>query len=117
VETEIITALIAAGSSLFCALIVGCFQNWRLKKKYEYKNKENLETIQADITTQLKLINKDIVQLTEEQKKYNNLQIKIADANLAITTLDTNQKSLFRTIDRIEKQIDEIFKELKNGRK
>ena len=50
-----------------------------------------------------------IEELTEEQKKYNHLQERIAEAQLAITKLDTNQKNIMD-------DIEELKKELKNGR-
>ena len=51
-----------------------------------------------------------IEELTEEQKKYNHLQERMAEAQLAITKLDTNQKNI---LDDIE----EMKREIKDGRK
>lgn len=51
-----------------------------------------------------------IEELTEEQKKYNHLQERMAEAQLAITKLDTNQKNILD-------DIDEIKREIKDGRK
>ena len=50
-----------------------------------------------------------IEELTEEQKKYNHLQERVAKAQLAITELDVNQKN-------IKQDIEEIKSELKNGK-
>ena len=50
-----------------------------------------------------------IEELTEEQKKYNHLQERMAEAQLAITKLDTNQKNILQ-------DIEELKTELKNGR-
>ena len=51
-----------------------------------------------------------IEELTEEQKKYNHLQERMAEAQLAITKLDTNQKNILE-------DIDELKSELKNERR
>lgn len=51
-----------------------------------------------------------IEELTEEQKKYNHLQERMAEARLAINTLDTNQKNILE-------DIEEIKKEIKDGKK
>ena len=51
-----------------------------------------------------------IEELTEEQKKYNHLQERMAEAQLAITKLDTNQKNILQ-------DIEELKKDLKDGRK
>ena len=50
-----------------------------------------------------------IEELTEEQKKYNHLQERVAKAQLAITELDVNQQN-------IKQDIEEIKTELKNGK-
>ena len=50
-----------------------------------------------------------IEELTEEQKKYNHLQERMAQAQLAITELDVNQQN-------IKQDIEEIKAELKNGK-
>lgn len=46
-----------------------------------------------------------IEELTEEQKKYNHLQERMAEAQLAITKLDTNQKNILEDIDELKKDI------------
>ena len=51
-----------------------------------------------------------IEELTEEQKKYNHLQERMAEAQLAITKLDTNQKNILE-------DIDELKKDMKNERR
>ena len=51
-----------------------------------------------------------IEELTEEQKKYNHLQERMAEAQLAITKLDTNQNNILQ-------DIEELKKDMKNGRK
>lgn len=51
-----------------------------------------------------------IEELTEEQKKYNHLQERMAEAQLAITKLDTNQKNILQ-------DIEELKKDMKNERK
>lgn len=51
-----------------------------------------------------------IEELTEEQKKYNHLQERMAQAQLDITKLDTNQKNILQ-------DIDELKTEIKDGRK
>lgn len=55
-------------------------------------------------------MNYQIKELTEEQKKYNHLQERMAKAQLDITRLDTNQKNILQ-------DIDELKTEIKNGRK
>ena len=51
-----------------------------------------------------------IEELTEEQKKYNHIQERLAKAQLAITELDVNQKNIMQ-------DIEEIKSEIKDGRK
>lgn len=51
-----------------------------------------------------------IEELIEEQKKYNNLQERFAEAELAITELKANQSN-------IREDIVEIKGEIKDGRK
>lgn len=46
-----------------------------------------------------------IEELTEEQKKYNHLQERIAEAQLAITKLDTNQKNILQDIEELKAEI------------
>lgn len=46
-----------------------------------------------------------IEELTEEQKKYNHLQERMAEAQLAITKLDTNQKNILEDIDELKRDI------------
>lgn len=46
-----------------------------------------------------------IEELTEEQKKYNHLQERMAEAQLAITKLDTNQKNILGDIDELKRDI------------
>lgn len=46
-----------------------------------------------------------IKQLIEEQKKYNHLQERMAEARLAITELDTKQKNILQDIEEIKAEI------------
>lgn len=46
-----------------------------------------------------------IEELTEEQKKYNHLQERMAEAQLAIAKLDANQRNIIDDIKEIEKEI------------
>lgn len=107
-ETDIITSLIVAGTSIITTCIIVHFQNKRFNKKNELQNNSNLEEVKSDIKADMKLINLQIKNLTEEQKKYNNLQVRLAEAQTKITELDVRQEGIIASIDEIKQEIRKI---------
>lgn len=91
IQTEIIVALIGAAGSVLTTAIVVYFQNKRLHEKTT-----------AEAASNMQLVGYKIDKLTEEQKKYNNLQERMVKLEVGFEALDEKQTQANVRIDKLE---------------
>ena len=91
IPTEVWVAAIPAAITAVATITAVSLQNRRLHKDTT-----------AQQAADMKVVGLKIDNLTEEQKKYNNLQERMVKAELAITALDERQKTANHRIQDLE---------------